>query len=210
MSLVLKSSLLAILISITASAMEARDDFIVEDNLISRLGWQAKPAGSGLKKHSGPIKIMVIGHTLTKLGDSVLTMKSMQRNAIEEKKWADIGYHYCLDVDGKCFEGRPLDTEPCMIVGHNDRSCALGLIGRFDENVEAMTISGAVAKKWAKHIAKIAYDLGFEEIKRGRDGNIFAMSELSSKYPISPGQRFLDRFDEIVSLANLELIKRKN
>jgi hypothetical protein len=175
-----------------------------------RADWGAASAREkNLERHTKynlpnlPVRIM-IGHTVTDLGDSRRTLQSIQNSCLANANSADIGYTTCFDKNGFRWDCRPYEYVPAILQGHNVGSCIIGLIGNFHE--EAVTDEMVLA--WSHHIANIAGDLGFDHIERGR--NIFAMSEKNpARYPISPGQHFMARFDEIVAKANTALKKLK-
>ena len=48
--------------------------------------------------------------------------------------WADIGYHYIIDRDGKVAQGRPLARVGAHVGGHNEGTVGICLIGGHGSN----------------------------------------------------------------------------
>lgn len=198
-----------IMFSLQLFSMDDGADFQPDDKVISADSWGSKPR---MDKHDlqkdkgfpdGAYRI-IIGHTVTDLGDSAKTVKHFQTAALGASSGsADGPYHFCLDKDGFCFEMRPLDVLPAILGGQNAGSCGVGLVGNFHENV----VTQEMAKRFGKHLGRIAHLMKLEKLKR--NVNIFAMSELSSRFPISPGENFMKQFDYIVEIANRELARRQ-
>lgn len=190
-------------------------DFDPLQHVCDRQGWGAKPAKNDLELRTTydcpKASKIVIGHTVhkvTRSSDSKEIMRSIQVAHMGQGfNFDDIAYNCCLDQEGECFECRPYDKVPSLLKGHNADGCAVGLIGRFDEHEDSQIITDEMVKRFGKQLGRIAYEkLGFSSLERNK--NIFAMSELSDRYPLSPGKRFMDRFDEIVKIANQEIEKR--
>ena len=55
----------------------------------------------------------------------------IRRWHVEERKWADIGYHVVIDRDGTMASGRDLETVGAHTKGHNTGSVGVCLIGGF-------------------------------------------------------------------------------
>lgn len=76
---------------------------------------------------------IVIHHSLTKDGKAV-DWDSIKRYHIEEKGWADIGYHAGVErIDGilTSLTGRPINQTGAHCLGHNDM-IGICIVGNFD------------------------------------------------------------------------------
>jgi hypothetical protein len=70
--------------------------------------------------------------------------RSLNQKVAEVKKWhtsppnnwADIGYHFCLDRDGKIAEGRPVEKAGAHTKGHNANSIGIALFGGFGSSAD--------------------------------------------------------------------------
>ena len=47
--------------------------------------------------------------------------------------WSDIGYHYVIDLAGKCQIGRPLALQGAHVRGFNETSIGICYVGGLDE-----------------------------------------------------------------------------
>jgi|GEM_PF-1862905 len=186
-----------------------------DKDVYTRKDWGAAEARGGLEKHSKygfdkPVRI-IIGHTAhssktIENETSVAIMLSMEADHMG-KGWATIGYNFCVDKHGSCFNCRDCDIVPSFCKGENPGTCAIGIIGRFDEHAESQDVTDDMVMRIGKQIGRIAYcELGYTHLKHGE--NIFGISERSERFPVSPGARFMARFDEIIVFANNEIKRR--
>lgn len=56
-------------------------------------------------------------------------VKEIRRWHMEDRHWADIGYHYLIDRDGAVLDGRPVGVVGAHVVGHNTGSIGVALFG---------------------------------------------------------------------------------
>ncbi|PJF44133.1 MAG: hypothetical protein CUN55_05550 [Phototrophicales bacterium] len=78
---------------------------------------------------------VVIHHSATYEVDDVNTMREVQRLHMEERGWADIGYHFCVGKTGSIFEGRYLNVRGTHTAGYNTGSAGVCLLGNFEEEL---------------------------------------------------------------------------
>lgn len=57
----------------------------------------------------------------------------IRRWHVEERDWADIGYHYVIRRDGACEPGRPIEKNGAHAKGHNGGSIGVCLVGGMAE-----------------------------------------------------------------------------
>lgn len=201
----------------------------VEKTFITRKGWGARPPKNQDKRKESATFIL-IGHTVTyDARGAAPTLLAIQSNCQDNLKWDDLPYNRCLDREGFQYEGRDLDVSPAMLVIKdpprcgNSFSCGVGIIGRLDEHEDAINVTKELAIKWGLQLASLAKELGFKQLVRPENGgdlgrnradiasgraNICGMSDLSEKYPISPGIGFMRNFDFILSVANEALSEK--
>lgn len=60
---------------------------------------------------------------------TVEKVAEIRRWHVEEHGWADIGYHYVIDVDGTVATGRDINRAGAHVAGHNANSIGICLIG---------------------------------------------------------------------------------
>jgi hypothetical protein len=175
-------------------------DFNPEKHIYSRAYWGAEDPGYNL--HVQPIKKMII---IASTVDSNLAedqcdlMRTMQKSH-KESYLGDIKYHFCIDKKGNCYEGRSFKYYPALIREYNEVACAIGIIGTYEDASQALTDEDA----WriGKQLGRIAYySLEWKELVHEK--NVFGMSELEPiRYPVSPGQFFLEKVPVILKAAN--------
>lgn len=190
--------LLSLVLGINLYAMDN------EGHRFKRKDWNAREPKPDLTKQSESVVRIIIGHTVTDLDNSILTIQSIQRTHMDDYGWSDIGYNFCLD-EKDCYECRDCKYAPALLQGYNLGSCGIGVIGDYrvldDQSTKTRKVSQETAIAWGKHIGKIAHELGIKKLVRGE--NIFGQCEKNPhKYPVSPGQSFMENFDFIVEKAN--------
>jgi len=105
---------------------------------IPRSAWNANPSRSN-SDPMGRVTRVTIHHSglrddATQYGDCAVMMKKMQRQHVEDRGWADIGYHFIIDRTGRVWEGRPLDLQGAH-AGNNDANAGnvgVALSGDFE------------------------------------------------------------------------------
>lgn len=83
------------------------------------------------------IKQIILHCSDTETGNA----ESIRKYHIEVKKWADIGYHYVIDRDGKIETGRAIEKIGAHCEGCNSDSIGICLIGKTqfeDEQTESL------------------------------------------------------------------------
>ena len=80
--------------------------------------------------------------------------------------WAAIGYHACVEPDGRIAEGRPTWAVGAHAKGHNDESLGLCLVGNFGlrQPPEVMIEAAAAWLRWQKVLWPGAEIVGHKEL----------------------------------------------
>lgn len=73
----------------------------------------------------------VIHHSVIYEGDDPSTMREIQIEHMDERKWADIGYHFGVGRSGQVFEGRDLAARGTHVEGFNTGSVGIVFFGNF-------------------------------------------------------------------------------
>ncbi len=109
--------------------------------IVMRKEWGAGPPRRKQLEPMGPIKLITIHHTadeqplvahsLRDVYDYLRRLQSFHQNG---NHWADIGYHYLIDAQGRIFEGRPLAYQGAHAGSGdlNEGNIGVALIGDFD------------------------------------------------------------------------------
>jgi hypothetical protein len=120
---------LYLLISLKIFASEYDEYF--KNNVICRASWGAcVPQGAmdiDLKKCC-----FAIHHSAGTSVSNSQTVKNIQCFHMNENKWSDIGYHFLIGIDGKCFEGRELKYKGSHISKGNTGNIGICFLGCFE------------------------------------------------------------------------------
>lgn len=87
-----------------------------------------------MKKSKRNIKYIVIHCSATKEG-CLFTAVDIDKWH-KAKGWAEIGYNYVIDLDGKIELGRDVDKVPAQVEGYNSNAIGICYIGGLDENMK--------------------------------------------------------------------------
>lgn len=102
--------------------------------------WSARPTRRNVQA-MGSIEAITIHHTgeaaPPRLASDAMVrayLQKLQRYVQDEKRWADIGYHYLIDSRGKVWEGRALRHQGAHAGNPslNKGNVGIALIGNFD------------------------------------------------------------------------------
>lgn len=74
---------------------------------------------------------LIVHHSSFYEADGRATLREVQRLHREDRMWADIGYHFLVDADGKIYEGRELAARGVHTAGYNTGSAGVCLLGDF-------------------------------------------------------------------------------
>ncbi len=90
---------------------------------------RAKPM-NGVRRitvhHSG----IVSGHVRSD-SDAARMLESIRRGHVGQQ-WADIGYHYIIDPQGRVWEGRPIRLQGAHVKFNNEHNLGVMVMGNFD------------------------------------------------------------------------------
>ena len=78
-----------------------------------------------------PIDKIIWHCAATKEGADVST-ETIRKWHVEGNKWADIGYHYVIELNGVVHDGRPLEQIGAHVQGHNIGSIGICYVGGLD------------------------------------------------------------------------------
>ena len=110
-----------------------------ESPLVSATGWgengpyDAVTNPNGWLVYDQPLEevldTLVIHHSALPLSDGP---REIQRLHQEERGFADIGYHFLIDENGRLYEGRAINVRGAHTYGQNYGSIGICLIGNFE------------------------------------------------------------------------------
>ncbi len=80
-----------------------------------------------------PINKVIIHCSATPEGRDVKTKEIKKWHL--SNGWADIGYHYVIELDGKVIEGRPVELVGAHCVGQNKFSIGICYVGGMNKSM---------------------------------------------------------------------------
>jgi len=79
-------------------------------------------------------KTVVIHHSVVYETDDLTSVKVVQDLHQNDRRWADVGYHYVIGRDGGIYEGRDVHVRGAHTGGFNTGSLGICLLGNFEIN----------------------------------------------------------------------------
>ena len=77
------------------------------------------------------LNTLVIHHSA--LAAELFGVREIQRLHMEQNGWADIGYHFVIDSEGKGYEARPRTVRGVHVRAANTGTVGIVLLGTFEE-----------------------------------------------------------------------------
>lgn len=169
----------------------------LKNNIISRAQWKSYPCKPGMKKELKKTKF-AIHHSASNAAPAYNIVKNIQHAHINDKKWSDIGYHFLIDIEGNCFEGRELCFQGAHVEGNNKENIGICFLGCFDEHEnnfhqpqevmfdKAAELIGVLSRKFS-----IIID----------ENSVRAHCKYKNAHTICPGNLVLNKIEEIILKA---------
>jgi len=143
--------------------------------VISRREWTNSPPNLSLINPMGGINRITVHHdgmppvTLRSKNDAASRLEQIRRAHINhDPPWADIGYHYIIDPQGRIWEGRPVQYQGAHVKNNNEHNLGVMVLGNFDEQrptPEAlMTLDNFIADRMRAHRVPISRVFTHQEI----------------------------------------------
>jgi hypothetical protein len=124
-------------------------------DIVPRSDWGWEPADASMPQHS--ISRITIHHGGTIYNDdrdSAEYLRSLQKWSRADKGWIDLPYHYVIDLQGRIFEGRPIQFPGDTNTSYDPTGHALiVVVGNYDNRDFSDTQFEALAKLTA-HLAQ--------------------------------------------------------
>lgn len=110
---------------------------------------------------------VVIHHSVTYEGDDERTLLAIQNLHREDRRWADVAYHYFVGKTGTIYAGRDVSVRGAHVGGYNTGSLGVCLLGNFmTENPSAAQLDATKQLiRWA------SASLGLTHLAAHRDFN---------------------------------------
>jgi hypothetical protein len=85
------------------------------------------------------------------------TMNSMQNGHMDNRRWADIGYHFGIDRNGAIYEGRNVSVRGASVAGYNTGTLGVVVMGNFQ--LERPTMPQLIALQTLVNQLALDYEL---------------------------------------------------
>lgn len=134
---------------------------------------------------------LILHHSSFYEADGLATLSEVQRLHREDRMWADIGYHFMVDIDGTIYEGRDLAARGVHTGGYNTGSVGVCLLGDF-------RFAAPAAAQWEGTVALgswLVAELALSHVAGHRQFN---------KATECPGAALLARLPEMAALLGVE------
>lgn len=117
-----------------------------DNSMIARATWGARdpdhaaPNETGFYSALNPLgwrqyddlsiyRTLVVHHSVIYAPNDARTMNAVQNLHMDERGWADIGYHLCIGKSGAVYTGRDINVRGTHVAGYNTGSLGICLLG---------------------------------------------------------------------------------
>ena len=149
----------------------------------------------GWREYEGDLRnayqTVVIHHSVVYDSNDYTTIKVVQNLHVDDRDWADIGYHFCVGQDGTVFEGRLMSARGTHTELYNSGSLGVCLLGNFEVSspTQSQINSAVEIVRW------LALRLRLTHLAGHRDFN---------SQTVCPGRNLYELLDEFASQSLLQ------
>ncbi|WP_432798917.1 peptidoglycan recognition protein family protein [Poriferisphaera sp. WC338] len=123
-------------VSSSATSRGAKTYYVGHVKVIGRKSWARKGPNLARANKMGRINKITVHHDgilMPKCSYSIAAKRMESIRGGHASSWADIGYHYCIDRDGRVWEGRPIDLQGAHVKKHNPNNVGVMVMGHFNK-----------------------------------------------------------------------------
>lgn len=113
----------------TAAAVAPLTADLMGLGIVTRSAWGA--AATRCTTRDSHRYRMAVHYTDTGSSNPDAQMRSIQRYHMDTRGWCDIGYHFLVGIDGRIFEGRPIELLGAHVSSNNTGNIGVSFIGCF-------------------------------------------------------------------------------
>jgi hypothetical protein len=137
----------------------------------------------------------IVSTDLRSSSDVARRIESIRRTHVQ-KGWADIGYHYVVDPQGRVWEGRPVYKQGAHVEDNNEHNLGVVVLGNFSVHAPTAAATSSLERFVAQQMQRYRVPLGrvytHQELRptecpgtrlqrfmiatRGRRGDLYAMT----------------------------------
>lgn len=175
-----------------------RDEYL--EKIISREEWQALPPKQDIELDLKKDKFSIHHSAVANASSDKKTVKGIQRYHMEQNGWSDIGYHFLIGTDGKCFEGREIKYNGAHTKGSNRGNIGICFLGCFESSLHSYnTPTEEMIASCSELIAILCSQF---EIKIS-DKTIKAHNKYPKNQTLCPGDLVITLIPEIIERAKI-------
>jgi hypothetical protein len=137
------------------------------------------------------LKDLIVHHTATSFN---ATPGDIQRLHMQDRGYADVGYHYMIGADGSIYAGRALEARGAHTGGRNTGSIGVSLFGNFENDTPTLAQMDSL---WRLSEA-LTYDFWLERLGGHRDYQPGAT--------VCPGANLWPRLGDLASASGVTLV----
>jgi hypothetical protein len=160
----------------------------------NEFGYAESPLDNGWWVYPGDLaevyNTVVIHHT-AHAQDTVETMQDIQNLHMNRNGWADIGYHFGIDIEGNIYEGRDIGVRGSSVSGYNTGLIGVTLMGNFEVDQPTAAQLSATQKlvNWLAALYSLSHLAGHSEFNSNT---------------VCPGESLASQLDTFASIAGLQ------
>jgi hypothetical protein len=147
--------------------------------IMPRREWTSSPPNLSLINPMNGVNRITVHHdgmdpiALRTKWDAASRLEQIRRAHINhDPPWADIGYHYIVDPQGRVWEGRPVQYQGAHVKDNNEHNLGIMVLGNFDEQrptSEALsTLDALIADRMRAYRIPLSRVLTHQEINPTR------------------------------------------
>lgn len=156
----------------TAPAAPKTSDWSAPAGVIPRSRWTNAAPREWLADPMGSIRRITVHHDAIDGSpgpdsDSVVKRLNSIRQSHLGRGWADIGYHYVIDPEGRVWEGRPLRLQGAHVADQNQNNLGIVLMGNFERQAPTPQATEALDRFIAQSMRR--YRIPMNEVRTHRE-----------------------------------------
>lgn len=138
------------------------------------------------------LKDLIVHHTATGFE---ATPADIQRLHMQDRGYADVGYHYMIGADGTIYAGRALEARGAHTGGRNTGSIGVSLFGNFENQTPTVA---QIDSLW-RISGALTYDYWLERLGGHRDYQPGAT--------VCPGANLWPRLPDLAGACGVSLVR---
>lgn len=146
----------------------------IPSGVIPRSAWTRASLIPSRADRMGSIYRITVHHdaiysgSINSQSDAARRMESVRQSHVKQG-WADIGYHYVIDPEGRVWEGRPISWQGAHVQDNNPGNVGIMVMGNFDQqhpSSQALsTLDGFVSQQMRRYGVPMSRVYTHQEIR---------------------------------------------